>query len=33
MLFALRIEVSVPAELPQEVKADLRQRENARAWS
>ncbi|HEY0297492.1 MAG TPA: muconolactone Delta-isomerase family protein [Bordetella sp.] len=31
MLFALKIEVSVPADVPQETKADLRKRENARA--
>ena len=31
MLFALRIEVSVPADVPQQQKDDLRRRENDRA--
>jgi len=31
MLFVLRIEVTVPADVPQEVKDDLRRRENDRA--
>ena len=31
MLFMVNIEVSIPAELPQSVKDDLRTRENARA--
>lgn len=31
MLFALKIEVSVPADVPQQQKNELRQRENDRA--
>jgi len=31
MLFALKIEVSVPADVPQATKDDLRRRENERA--
>ena len=31
MLFALKIEVSLPADMPQQQKDDLRRRENARA--